>query len=175
MTKTIMILAIAAAFVAGSIGTASIVTAQSDVITACVNDKSQGKDLRIVDSADDCRNNESVLQWNEQGPAGEDGADGTNGTNGEDGADGEDGAPGEGGSQTLDYNQRSINLDINNPRGTVLCPAGYIATGFGFTGNSEAFLLKATPRVDGSGYFFEAGFDTDIGRIFAHVNCVNLQ
>jgi len=66
MTKTIMILAIVGVLVAGSIGTASIVAAQGETITACVSDKSQGKDLRIVDSPDDCRNNESVLQWNEQ-------------------------------------------------------------------------------------------------------------
>ena len=57
MTKTIIILAIAAAIVVGTLTTATIVTAQNDTIIACVKVSSQGQDLWIVDSADECRNN----------------------------------------------------------------------------------------------------------------------
>jgi len=97
MTKTIIILVIAAALVAGTLTTATIVTAQEDTIIACVNNKSQGKDFRIVDSADDCRNNETPLEWNKQGPQGDDGppgATGATGMTGMTGMDGDDGAPG---------------------------------------------------------------------------------
>jgi len=145
MTKTITILAIAVAFVASSIITGTIVTAESETITACVNNKSQGKDLRIVDSPDDCRNNESVLQWNEQGPQGdpgppgangedgtngtngEDGADGTNGTNGEDGADGtngEDGADGTNGTNGEDGAPGLSGYEIVSTSSTVTISTG---------------------------------------------------
>ncbi len=89
-----MILAIAAALVAGTLTTATIVNAQGDTIIACVNNKSQSKDLRIVDSAVECRNNETPLEWNIQGPAGADGADGATGPAGADGADGATGPAG---------------------------------------------------------------------------------
>jgi len=102
MTKTIMILAIVAAFVVGTITTATVVSAQDDTIIACVNNNSQGKDLRIVDSADDCRKNETPLQWNTEGPAGADGAPGANGEDGAPGANGEDGAPGANGADGED-------------------------------------------------------------------------
>ena len=85
MDKTILILVVVAAFVAGTLTTATIVTAQSDTIIACVNNKSQGKDLRIVDSADECRNNETAVEWNIQGQQGEQGIQGEPGANGEDG------------------------------------------------------------------------------------------
>ena len=105
-SNSMLVLAIAAAFVAGTMVTTTIVATQSDTITACVNDKSNGKDLRIVDSADECKKNESPLTWNTVGPqgpagpqgetgaAGADGADGTNGADGADGTNGADGADG---------------------------------------------------------------------------------
>jgi len=102
MTKTILILAIALSFVAVTLTTATIVTAQSDTVIACVNTKSKGKNLRIVDSADDCRNRETPLQWNTEGPPGAtgmtgmtgiDGAPGATGMTGMTGMDGADGAP----------------------------------------------------------------------------------
>jgi len=94
ISKTILVLAITAAFVAGTITTATIVNAQGDTITACVNNKSQGKDLRIVDSADDCRNNEAAIEWNIQGIQGDKGDTGDTGATGADGADGATGATG---------------------------------------------------------------------------------
>jgi len=75
--KTILILAIAAAFVAGTLTTATIVTAEADTIIACVNNKSQGEDLRIVDSAAECRNYETAIEWNVQGPQGPPGSSGS--------------------------------------------------------------------------------------------------
>jgi len=94
-----MILAIAVAFVASSIITGTVVTAQNDIIIACVNNKSQGKDLRIVDSADDCRNNETPLEWDKQGPKGDTGSQGTKGDKGDKGDTGSQGTKGDTGSQ----------------------------------------------------------------------------
>ena len=91
MDKTILTLVVVAAFVASTVATVAIVSAQGDTIIACVNNKSQGKDLRIVDSADDCRNNETPLEWNKQGPPGADGEDGTPGATGMTGMTGMDG------------------------------------------------------------------------------------
>ena len=94
MTKTILILAIALSFVAVTLTTATIVTAQSDTVIACVNTKSKGKNLRIVDSPDDCRNRETPLQWNTEGPPGATGMTGMTGMDGMDGAPGATGMTG---------------------------------------------------------------------------------
>jgi len=67
MTKTITILAIVAAFVVGTITMATVVSAQGDTINACVKNNSNGVNLRIVDSANDCKNNETSLDWNSSG------------------------------------------------------------------------------------------------------------
>jgi len=96
ISKTIMILAIAAAFVAGTLTTATIVSAEGDTIIACVHNTSQGNNVRIVESVDDCKNYENPLEWNIQGPPGADGMDGFPGANGIDGINGINGAPGPG-------------------------------------------------------------------------------
>ena len=116
MTKTIMILAIAAAFVAGTLTTASIVTAENDVIIACVHNNSNGNNVRIVDSPDDCRNNETPVQWNTQGPPGPPGADGQDGAQG---PQGEQGPPG------------PVNTYVRSAPSRVFCDPGDIATGGG--------------------------------------------
>ncbi len=85
--RRVAIAVVALFAVAGGIAYAAIPDA-SGVIHACYRtstDDQKGQ-LRVVESAASCRNNESPTQWNvtgapgAQGPAGEDGADGTSPT-----------------------------------------------------------------------------------------------
>ena len=85
--RRVAIAAVALFAVAGGLAYAAIPDA-SGVIHACYRtstDDQKGQ-LRVVESAASCRNNESPTQWNvtgapgAQGPAGEDGADGTSPT-----------------------------------------------------------------------------------------------
>ncbi len=66
------------------------------VILACAD--RQG-DVRIVDSHDDCRRNETPVRWNVQGPEGPRGAVGPQGPQGPSGPQGERGAAGPQGEQ----------------------------------------------------------------------------
>jgi len=50
------------------VGTAAISAPAATVIHACYNKASNG--IRIVAAASDCRTNEQVVSWNEEGPAG---------------------------------------------------------------------------------------------------------
>ena len=80
MSKTILILAIAAAFVTGTITTTTLVFAHGGdlgFIHACVN-KVNGQ-TRIVGASDTCKNNENPLHWGITGPAGPPGPEGTPG------------------------------------------------------------------------------------------------
>ena len=145
MTKTILILAIALSFVAVTLTTATIVTAQSDTVIACVNTKSKGKNLRIVDSPDDCRNRETPLQWNTEGPPGAtgmtgmtgmDGAPGATGMTGMTGMDGADGATGATGPAGADGVGAQGSLGATGPAGADGMDGAPGATGMtGMTGS----------------------------------------
>lgn len=81
------------------IGMHSIINAQQngDVIYACVGTQQGGGGTRIVNSPNDCRNNERVVQWNEVGPPGPQGPQGEQGPpgpQGDPGPQGEQGLPG---------------------------------------------------------------------------------
>lgn len=68
--------------------------AGDSVITGCVAPKGA---LRIVEGAEECRDSETALTWNERGPKGDPGVPGPKGEPGAPGADGlpgADGAPG---------------------------------------------------------------------------------
>lgn len=83
-TRRVVVIVVLIALVA--IGTASLVTASEhsgEVIYACVNNDS-GK-TKIIAAATECRNNWTLVHWNQHGPPGADGLDG---------ADGEDGVSG---------------------------------------------------------------------------------
>ncbi|HLZ73162.1 MAG TPA: hypothetical protein VKV26_24930 [Dehalococcoidia bacterium] len=62
-------------------------------ITACVKDNGE-RNTRIVGTAADCKQNESALTWNQQGPAGPAGPQGPAGPVGPQGPQGDTGAPG---------------------------------------------------------------------------------
>jgi len=93
MTKTIMILAIATAFVAGSIATGTIAFADDDdelSQLAC----EAGKAMTGILLEDDDEITDILCGAQLQGPPGADGMDGARGADGMDGARGADGAPG---------------------------------------------------------------------------------
>jgi len=65
---------------AAVVGGVAIAQTSSAVITACVADNSGN--VRIVGSANDCKPNETLMSWNQQGPQGEPGSDGADGRDG---------------------------------------------------------------------------------------------
>ena len=77
----------------------------SGVINACYRDNGNDSgQVRIVDGADDCRNNEKHISWNQvgpQGPKGDKGDKGDTGATGATGATGPQGPQGERGPQGL--------------------------------------------------------------------------
>jgi hypothetical protein len=78
--------------VAGSMAVMFISAQGGGVITACVN--GQNGATRIVGSAGECRQPEYSVQWNIQGPQGEQGPPGPQGIPGPQGPQGEQGPPG---------------------------------------------------------------------------------
>jgi type VI secretion system secreted protein Hcp len=92
MRRKLLVLAGVLAVVAASATTYAFATTKAtNTILACA---AKDGSLRVVATAGACKNGESVLEWNQQGPAGAPGAAGAPGTAGRDGRDGRDGAPG---------------------------------------------------------------------------------
>jgi hypothetical protein len=69
------------------------------VIHACVTDGLGGGGLRAVESADDCKRNETAIAWNREGPAGPAGPQGPRGETGPAGSQGPRGETGPAGPQ----------------------------------------------------------------------------
>jgi len=102
MTKTIMILVIAATFVAGTITTSALIYADGGPglgIHACVSNSGS---LRLVADFETCKKSEDPIHWSILGPVGPTGADGADGATGPTGADGADGATGPTGADGAD-------------------------------------------------------------------------
>lgn len=90
--------AVLAGIVIGGVAVAqSTSTGNSGPITACVQDQTGA--VRIVDSADECRNGETATTWNREGAAGAPGAQGATGPQGPAGPQGETGPGGPAGPQ----------------------------------------------------------------------------
>ncbi|MHB1244580.1 MAG: hypothetical protein ACYC1P_14440, partial [Gaiellaceae bacterium] len=88
-TRTILAgLVLAAALVGGAAW--ATIPGTDGTIQGCYT--KGNSNLRVVDSADDCRNSETAISWNEKGQRGATGAAGANGL---DGAKGDKGDPGE--------------------------------------------------------------------------------
>jgi hypothetical protein len=117
---------------------------QDDVIIACVND--QNGNTRIVESENDCRNRERVVQWNQQGQAGPEGPQGPPGPVGPAGVSG--------------YEIVSIDHTLapgGFVRDTAICPTGKVVIGGGaqvINEGSQNFHMKlheSTPGTIGGG------------------------
>ena len=90
----------AGAILAVSVGVAyAAIPDASGVIHGCYS-AGQGQ-LRVIDTenGEECRNNETALSWNQQGPKGDQGDKGDKGDQGETGPQGPQGVPGQQGPQ----------------------------------------------------------------------------
>ena len=122
MTKTILILAIVAAFVAGTIATTGLVYAHGgdiNLIHACVS-KKLGI-IRIVDPSSTCTKFENPLDWSVVGVQGPQGEKGDKGDVGDAG--------------------------LTGPPGTIsaqTCPSGQFTTGFSSSGEIICSLIAET-------------------------------
>lgn len=119
-------------------------------IHACYNPAGQ---IRIVESADDCKSQETHLAWNiegqqgprgpqgDPGPPGDDGADGAPGKDGAEGAQGPQGEPGISGYEIV------TNGPLYSDWVQVFCPTDKVVLGGGcFT--SRDLSLKSSYPVD---------------------------
>lgn len=85
-------IAITAAITLALVGAGSAMAGSTGTINACVNASSG--EMKIVGPSDSCKDHETALTWDQQGPAGPqgpagvDGVNGTNGTNGTNGVSG---------------------------------------------------------------------------------------
>lgn len=111
----------------------------SRIIVACVSES--GGNARIVQSESDCRRNERVESWSEQGPPGPAGAPGAPGATGEPGPRGVDGIV------DLTYVTGEGVLAGSRPgpftNATAFCPAGMKVLAGGF----EVLSPKSTPMI----------------------------
>ena len=105
-----------------------------NTIHACVN-KSSGE-IKIVDSSDDCKDNEQYLEWTivgPQGPPGPQGPQGDTGPQGPQGATGPSGPPGPTGPTANLVLGSTTTTDPAGGSGgspyTLACPSGSVAIG----------------------------------------------
>ena len=81
-------------------------------ISACA--KKEGGDLRLVDSASECKKQERFVSWNAVGPPGPSGPAGPKGDTGATGAKGDTGTPGAPGAQgTTGPQLLALNQPVN--------------------------------------------------------------
>jgi hypothetical protein len=89
--KAVMVAVLIAAAVAGVAVAGVVIGTDSGVINGCVSSAGQ---LRVVSASSDCRQNETAIGWNKQGPPGVPGTPGANGAQGDPGPAGPAGPPG---------------------------------------------------------------------------------
>ena len=158
-----------AAFAAGAVlmglvlGVGVASESNGNTIYSCLNPAGQP---RIVDAPEDCRPQETSLDWNIEGPQGIPGLQGLEGPGGPQGPPGEQGPPGmEGPPGVLSMYHRFANTDILESGefgfAQAVCDPGDIATGGGF---SQIFGLAGEMLVV-----------TDLTQVSSHnVNVLNI-
>lgn len=172
--KSPLVSAIVSALVTASLvgGVAIAQTSSTGVITACVG---QNGNLRLVDDASECRGQETVITWNQQGPegpqgpaGGPEGPQGPEGPEGPAGPQGEQGIQGEPGVDGIDGVSgwvQANNLDVpaspnSFAQAVASCPAGKKVLGGGFhgsavvdeTGTQRLEILHSRPTSGGTGW-----------------------
>ena len=117
-----------------AVGGAAVAVATNhngEVIHACVNNHSGT--MKIVDSADDCHQNWSPLNWNQQGP---------------DGTDGTDGAPGITGYEQVVQTEMLVDAQVGDfITAGVACPDGKKVLGGGAQGFILAVVVSSHPHT----------------------------
>lgn len=177
MNKRLAVLATAAATTAmvAAPGTAYALATPNGVLHACYqthpSPRDDNGDLRLVDSANDCRNNERYVEWNQVGPqgpqgpqgaqgpqgvAGPVGAQGARGATGATGPQGVQGVPGPAGSVDAYWSFKPAEVDIVNGQDAILeqkaLPAGSYAafaavTGRNFSNQPHADFINCSLRL----------------------------
>jgi hypothetical protein len=164
-------------FVAGSLFPLTVIggvaLAQNDTIEACVKDNGE---LRIVDTAGDCKDQETLLSWNVTGPVGPQGPEGPDGPEGPQGEQGPKGDPGVSGYEIV----TDVILGFGPNEEAVAkasCPGGKVAVGGGYevdalglsqpegavVKESGPFLTPGSPPLSAEGWsvrIFNAGIHT---------------
>lgn len=111
-----------------AVGTGGIVhaTHDSETIHACVHDRTG--DVRIVDDAEGCKQQEAPVSWNTEGPPGPPGPEGPEGPQGPEGPPGQDGVLG---YETV-FEQGSVDASSTEAV-RADCPEGKRVLGGGFS------------------------------------------
>ena len=152
--------AVALGIILPVVGAASWVAASEDpspAIRACVH-RENGQ-VRIVSAGEQCRRQESALQWNAEGPAGAAGRAGTAGEPGEPGPTGlkgDAGPPGSAGAPGISgWEQRTAFATVaggGTASAVVRCTAGKQVFGGGFgTPGTGTTVVESHPATVGPG------------------------
>ena len=163
-----------------------------------VDDPNKGQ-LRVVDSASDCKNNETAISWNEKGvpgavgatgpagpagakgdtgPAGPQGLKGDQGPTGPEGLKGDQGPQGPAGAGALSVSigpsdQANIG-SFNANTATSTCPAGTVVVGGEFSElSSDVTQTKIDPAANSYWVVAESGVVG--GEVFVRAHCLTLS
>jgi hypothetical protein len=165
-------LKVAAGVVVGALASSGLawatIPSPDGTVTACYTKapgllSPQGS-LRVVDSADQCRSNETAISWNQRGPQGPAGPKGDTGANGDTGPQGPQGPAGAGIGSLDDLAGKPCN--VGKPReGT---------TSVSIDPKTNAVTLTCPPvtvltvHVDGDGYLHSFPLGISCGTIPGH-------
>ena len=160
-----LVVAVVTALVTACVVGGVAIAQTNGVITACVGPSAN---VRIVGDAGECRTNEELVTWNQQGapgpqgPQGErgtdgaDGADGAAGADGKDGVDGTDGVSGWAKVEALDVPvvaQGFGSAFANCPAGTKVLGGGFHGHGVTQSGSTQALqIMHSRPFENGDGW-----------------------
>jgi hypothetical protein len=173
----LMLVVVGALAGAGSAAYASIPDA-GGVIHGCY--KSDHGDLRVIDPAapkkdqNSCKNDETALNWSQQGVPGPQGPQGTQGPQGPQGTQGIQGPAGASGVSGYEI----VSHDQNIPDGTgqydtVNCPTGKKAVGGGFVADDfrDLTIQMSGPTANGSGWIVNV-ISHGPGNVQGHLRAV---
>ncbi|HEX2053331.1 MAG TPA: hypothetical protein VHJ78_06375 [Actinomycetota bacterium] len=162
LPKSPLVVAVVTALVTACVVGGVAIAQTNEVITACVGPSTN---VRIVGDAADCKTNERLLTWNQQGAPGPqgpqgvpgvDGADGAPGAAGRDGVDGTDGVSGWVKVEVEDVPvvpQGFGSAFANCPEGKKVLGGGFHGHGITQAGSTQALqILHSRPFENGDGW-----------------------
>jgi hypothetical protein len=151
-----------------------IAYANGGEIHACYNPTGQ---IRIVESADDCKSQETPLTWNIEGqqglpgPQGDPGPPGADGADGAPGKDGADGAQGPQGEPGISEYEIVLNGPYYSSWVQAFCPAGKVVLGGGCFTAYPLSLKSSYPVNDQT---WKCVFD-GVGYVTAKAICADVS
>jgi hypothetical protein len=159
----LVVLAVGVGVATGAIPSAS------GVIHACYKTASGEKTLRVIDAegGHHCKQDETALAWNQQGPKGDPGATGPQGPQGP------QGPPGTSGLTTQVVTQSvSSPGTVGTRSGSVSCPSGSKVTGGGYTASYGGTQQVVENRPSGNGWYVQV---LATGSITVYAVCAHLS